>query len=271
MSSVQTLLAGSALPRAEARLLLASVLGVPIEHLIARPEQLVADEVATRFADLCARRARGEPVAYLLGEKEFYGRRFAVSPAVLVPRPETELLVQLALARLQELKAPRVLDLGTGSGCIAITLALECPQASVFAVDRSTDALAIARANAQRLGARIEFLHSDWYTHVRTRFDAIVANAPYVPAADPHLLELRHEPRHALAAGIDGLADLRHIVAGAPAHLEPGGWLAVEHGHDQGASVRDLFALAGLAGIATHRDLAGIDRVCVGTLAAVAG
>jgi len=268
MSTVGDLLASAALPRAEARLLLGCALGVPIESLIARPERAVDGQAAARFATLVARRAGGEPVAYLLGEKEFYGRRFAVAPAVLVPRPETELLVQLALQCLRARPAPRVLDLGTGSGCIAVTLALECPAAAVVAVDCSADALAVAGSNAQRLGAAIEFVLGDWYGNVRGRFDLIVANPPYVAAADPHLRELRHEPRHALVAGDDGLADLRRIVAGAPAHLNCGGSLAVEHGHDQGAGVRRLFAQAGLVGVETHRDLAGIERVCTGKLPA---
>ncbi len=266
MSTVGELLASAALPRAEARLLLAYALGVPTESLIARPELAVDSAAAARFATLAARRACGEPVAYLLGEKEFYGRRCAVSAAVLVPRPETELLVELALARLRTAPAPRVLDLGTGSGCIAITLALECPRATVMAVDRSAGALAVARANALRLGATVEFSPGDWFEAVEGRFDLVVANPPYVAAADPHLAQLQHEPQDALAAGADGLADLRRIVGEAPARLKPGGWLAVEHGHDQGARVRALFALAGFADVDTHRDLAGIERACSGAL-----
>jgi len=269
VSTVGELLAESPLPRAEARLLLAVVLEVPVETLIARPERAVDDAAAARFATLAARRAQGEPVAYLLGRKEFFGRRFAVSPAVLVPRPETELLVELALERLRTRPQARVLDLGTGSGCLAVTLALECPQAAVVAVDRAADALAVARSNAQRLGARVEFASGDWYAAVGGRFDLIVANPPYVAAADPHLAELRHEPQHALVAGDDGLADLRRIVGGAPAHLTGGGWLAVEHGHDQGASVRELFARAGFTAVETHRDLAGIERVCSATMPAI--
>lgn len=268
MTPAATLLAGSDLSRSEARLLLAAALGVPVEALIARPERAVDDTTASRFAVLCARRAKGEPIAYLLGGKEFYGRRFAVSAAVLVPRPETELLVDLALARLQARRAPSVLDLGTGSGCVAITLALECPAVTVLAVDRLAEALAVARSNAQGLGANIEFVLGDWYENVGGRFDLIVANPPYVAAADPHLRELQHEPRHALVAGADGLADLRRIVAGAPVHLNSGGSLAVEHGHDQGAGVRELFARAGFVDIETHRDLAGIERVCTGRLLA---
>jgi len=268
VTTVAQVLAAAPLPRTEARLLLAAVLGVPVEALIAWPERIVDDEGAARFAHLAARRAQGEPVAYLLGEKEFHGRRFEVTPAVLVPRPETELLVELALSCLRDRRAPRVLDLGTGSGCVAVTLALECPAATVLAVERSADALAVARRNAQRHGARIGFLLGDWYANVSGRFDAIVANPPYVPAADPHLHALRHEPHCALVAGPDGLADLRRVVAGAPAHLGAGGSLAVEHGHDQGDSVRRLFAQGGFIEVETHCDLAGIERVCAGTLAA---
>jgi release factor glutamine methyltransferase len=263
---VARLLAESALSRVEARLLLAAALGAPIESLVARPEQAVGAEAAARFAALAARRARGEPIAYLLGEKEFFGRHFTVGPAVLVPRPETELLVEIALARLRPLASPRVLDLGTGSGCIAATLALERPGAAVVAVDRSAEAIEVARGNAQRLGATVEFLLGDWYAPVRGQFDLIAANPPYVARADPHLVALAHEPRHALVAGADGLDDLRAIVAGAPSHLRPGGWLAVEHGHDQAAHVRQLFEQAGLAGIESRCDLSGIERVCVGRL-----
>lgn len=268
MTSVAQLLAGSGLPRAEARLLLAEALETTVEALIARPERSVDDACAARYARLRARRVSGEPIAYLRGRKEFHGREFVLSPAVLVPRPETELLVELALARLRGRPAPRVLDLGTGSGCIAVTLALECRPASVVAADRAAEALAIARDNARRLGAAVEFVLSDWFSQIDGRFDAIVANPPYVASTDPCLRALAHEPHGALAAGPDGLADLRRIVAGAPAHLNPGGWLAVEHGYDQGPSVRGQFARAGFDAIETHRDLAGLERVCLGRWAA---
>jgi len=265
VTSAAELLAASTLPRAEARLLLAAAIGTTVERLIARPEQIVDRATAGRYGDLVARRRQGEPIAYLLGEKEFYGRCFEVTSAVLVPRPETELLIDVALARLRTLSSPRVLDLGTGSGCIAITLALECPTARVHAVDHSAQVLGVARRNASHLGARVEFAVGDWYARVTGGFDLIVANPPYVAAADPHLAALGHEPWQALAAGIDGLDDLRRIVAGAAEHLNPGGCLAVEHGFDQGAGVRKLFAQAGFRGIETHRDLAGIERACVGT------
>lgn len=268
MTSAAQLLATSPLPRAEARRLLAAVLGTSIEALVARPERPVDAPSAARFVALQARRAQGEPVAYLVGEKEFFGRRFAVSPAVLVPRPETEMLVETALQRLRRWPAPRVLDLGAGSGCIAITLALECPAATVVAVDRSSEALQLAHGNAQRLGAGVEFLLGDWFEPVRTRFDLIVANPPYVARTDPHLAELRHEPSHALIGGADGLDDLRRIVGAATRHLNSGGWLMVEHGHDQGADVLRLFESAGFVEATTRRDLAGLERVCTGRVAA---
>jgi release factor glutamine methyltransferase len=264
VTSAARLLAASPLPRAEARRLLAAALDTSIEALVARPERPVDAPSAARFAALQVRRAQGEPVAYLVGEKEFFGRRFAVSPAVLVPRPETETLVEIALQRLGQWPAPRVLDLGTGSGCIAITLALECPAATVVAVDRSSEALQLARGNAQRLGARVEFLLGDWFEPVRGRFDLIVTNPPYIARADPHLAELRHEPPHALVGGADGLDDLRRIVGDAAQHLNSGGWLMVEHGHDQGPDVLRLFESAGFVEAETRRDLAGLERVCIG-------
>lgn len=264
--TVGALLAASQLPAREARALLAHALGVRREWLIAHPEAEVSEPQRAAFAALAARRARGEPLAYLLGAQEFYGREFAVSPAVLIPRPETELLVDAALDALRGVVAPRVLDLGTGSGCIAITLALERADAAVTAVDRSPAALAVARANAARLGARVTLVESDWYANVQGRFDAIVANPPYVAAGDPHLPALRDEPRHALTDQADGLSYLRAIAAGAPAHLQPGAPLLVEHGYDQGAAVRALFEGAGFGAVRTLRDAAGLERVCVGLL-----
>lgn len=265
MTTIAALLTATTLPRSEARALLAHALAVSRERLIAYPELPVPAEVCAQFAQLAARRERGEPIAYLIGRQEFFSRTFAVSPAVLIPRPETELLVELALQRLRAQPASRILDLGTGSGCIAITLALKRTDAEVVAVDRSVAALALARDNAAHLGARVEFRRSNWYAQIAERFDVIVANPPYVAAGDSHLTALRHEPVDALAAGPDGLADLRTIVAGAQAHLHANGWLAVEHGYDQGEAVRELFRAAGFAANETHRDAAGLERVCVGT------
>ncbi len=262
--TVGELLRAAKLPAREARALLAHVFGARREWLIAHPEAVVDRAQQAQFAALAERRARGEPIAYLIGVQEFYGREFAVNPAVLIPRPETELLVDATLDALREVRAPGALDLGAGSGCIAITLALERADAIVTATDRSAAALAVARANAERLRARVTFLESDWYAGVEGRFDAIVANPPYIAAGDPHLPALRDEPLHALTDHADGLTHLRAIAAGAPSRLREGGTLLVEHGYDQGAAVRALFAAAGLGKVRTLRDAAGIERVCSG-------
>jgi release factor glutamine methyltransferase len=260
------LLAASALPAREARALLAHVLGARREWLIAHPEAEITDAQRLLFDGLKSRRTRGEPMAYLLGTQEFYGRDFAVNPAVLIPRPETELLVDATLDSVRGVQAPRILDLGTGSGCVAISLALERPDAAVSAVERSPTALAVARGNAAQLGARVTFIESDWYDRIAGRFDAIVANPPYVAVADPHLESLRDEPLDALTAAADGLVHLRTIVAGAPTHLRPNGALLVEHGFDQGEAVRKLFSAAGLHGVRTLRDAAGLERACIGRI-----
>ena len=263
--TVAALLAASGLPLLEARALLAHRLRVARERLVAHPELAVDPVDADAFIDLARRRAGGEPLAYLLGEKEFYGRSFLVSPAVLVPRPETELLVDLALERMRAIEEPRVLDLGTGSGCIAVTLALECREAQVTATDASPTALEVARGNANRLGATVAFHLGDWYgaVPVGQTFDVIVANPPYVAPGDPHLDALRFEPMQALTDGRDGLACLQTIVAGAAARLAPGGWLLVEHGYDQGPAVGALFAAHGLSA-RTLADAAGHPRVTLG-------
>jgi release factor glutamine methyltransferase len=219
--------------------------------------------VAGKFSALAARRAAGEPVAYLLGVREFYGRDFAVTPAVLIPRPETELLVDLAKEKLFASDVARILDLGAGSGCIAVTLALELPWAEVTAVDVSPAALEVARGNARRHGAAVNCVESDWYAALSPgRYDFIVANPPYVAAGDPHLAEgdLRFEPAGALTDHADGLAAIRRIVAGAPGRLNPDGWLFIEHGYDQAAAVADLLREAGFSTIEQHLDLAGIVR-----------
>ena len=260
-TSAGALLATSGLPAAEARALLAEVLQARREQLIAFPERAVDAGAAARFLRLTARRRAGEPLAYLLGRREFYGRDFVVTPAVLVPRPETELLVDLALEALRGRTGPRVLDLGTGSGCIAVSLALERPDAQVVAVDTAAAALAVARDNAAALGARVRFIESDWFAAVDGEFDLIVANPPYIAADDPHLAALRHEPQRALTDQGDGLGCLRRIACDAPAFLRAGGWLLLEHGHDQGAAVRALLAEAGLIAVTTVADAGGRERV----------
>lgn len=260
-------LARGRIPAAETRLLLGALTGASTAQIAAYPERALAPELALRFVDMLVRREQGEPVAYLLGEREFYGRSFRVSPAVLIPRPETELIVDTVLARVVKDAALRILDLGTGSGALAVSLALELPAAQVTAVDISPAALAVAAANAQRLGARLRCLESDWFAALQGEvFDLIVSNPPYIAAGDPHLEEgdVRFEPPGALASGPAGLDDLARIAAEAPAHLSSGGWLLMEHGYDQGAAVRDLLLARGFLDVASARDLAGIERIGFG-------
>lgn len=253
--------------RLDARLLLQYATGCTHTDLLARPETPVIGPTRDQFVEWVERRAAGEPLAYLVGEAEFRGRVFQVSPEVLIPRPETEVLIDLALERLRGMTQPNVADLGTGSGIVAISLALECPAAVVTALDLSPGALAVARNNAGRLGARVDFHAGDWFAPLAgRRFDLIVSNPPYVAEGDPHLElnGLPHEPRMALTdadPGGNGLACIRRIVADAAAHLNPGGWLLFEHGYDQGAASRNLLAQAGFKDAFTHPDLAGIDRV----------
>lgn len=258
------------LPASEARLLLGQVLRKPAAWLIAHDDEMVDEDALLGFASLVARRAGGEPVAYLVGCREFFGREFEVSPDVLIPRPETELLVDVVLqSEVGAGAAVTILDLGTGSGCIAVSLALEVPQAQVTAVDQSVAALAMTRKNAERLGARLRLLQSDWFAALTGEcFDLIVANPPYIAAGDPHLAagDLRHEPSAALSSGANGLDDIRRIIAAAPAHLVPGGRLWLEHGYDQAEAVRGWLNAAGLVDIEQHRDLAGTVRVSGGRL-----
>jgi release factor glutamine methyltransferase len=261
------------LPASEARLLLGHVLGRPTAWLIAHDDTVLDETVLLGFASLVARRAGGEPMAYLLGYREFFGREFSVSPAVLIPRTETELMIELALTKVgaddTAKGQTKILDLGTGSGCIAITLALEIPQAFVTATDASAAALVAAQRNAERHGAKVRLLQSDWYSALDDEcFDLIVANPPYIAATDPHLAvgDLRCEPLAALSGGADGLDALRRIIAATPAHLAAGGQLWLEHGYDQAAAVSELLVAAGLVGIEQHRDLAGIVRVSGGRL-----
>lgn len=256
--------------RLDARLLLQYASGCTHADLLARPETPVIAPAYEQFAAWVERRAAGEPLAYLVGEAEFRGRVFQVSPAVLIPRPETEVLIELALERLAGLAAPTVVDLGTGSGIVAISLALECPSATIAAVDLSNDAISVARTNAGRLGAKVEFHQSDWFDRLAgLRFDLIVSNPPYVAEGDPHLVlnGLPFEPRLALTDQVehgDGLACIRHIVTNSAAHLKPGGWLLFEHGYDQGDAARQLLVDAGFRQVFTRQDLAGIDRVSGG-------
>ena len=273
--TLDDLIRDSGLPRAEARRLLASLTGQPLTWFMAHGDDPADPNTATRFQTLAERRRAGEPLAYLLGQQEFYGRPFAVSPAVLIPRADTETLVETALEQLLLLRQQRcavplsLLELGTGSGIIAITLALEAPDTEVHAVERSPDALAVAQQNAKALRAdNIHWHAGSWWQALasRRRFDLIVSNPPYIAANNHHLQQgdLRFEPPQALAAGPDGLDDLRIIIGGATAHLTPDGWLLLEHGYDQEAPVQALLRDAGFADVFTRRDLAGQPRVSGG-------
>lgn len=251
------------LDRLDAQLLLLHTLGRPVHErawLLAHDGDTLPAGTWPAMAALCARRRAGEPVAYLLGEKEFHGLALQVDARVLVPRPDTETLVEWALDVAQGRDRPAMLDLGTGSGAIALALQHARPDAVVDAVDASADALAVARANAQRLGLPVRFAQADWLAGAASGYDLIVSNPPYIAAGDPHLPALAHEPTSALVSGADGLDDIRRLVADAPAHLAPGGWLLLEHGHDQAAAVRALLTAAGLEAAQSRPDLAGIER-----------
>lgn len=264
-SAIAALLKNAPLDPLETRILIMHALQLSRVQLITCSERLLALEEAQRLTALFQRRIQGEPIAYIVGNREFYGLSFAVTPAVLIPRQDTELLVDLALQRLPQ--NGRVLDMGTGSGAIAIAIAHTRPDASVTALDASSDALEIAQLNASAHGVAVNFLLSDWYQALTgQRFELIVANPPYIVAGDAHLSQgdLRFEPLSALTDHADGLSALRSIVAGAAEHLEAGGWLSMEHGYDQAASVRDLLAARGFSEVQSWRDLAGIERVTGG-------
>jgi release factor glutamine methyltransferase len=250
------------LERLDGQVLLLHVLGRdPGERgwLLAHDHDPLAPALREAFLQLARRRAAGEPTAYLTGQKEFFGLALQVDARVLVPRPDTETLVEWALQVLRGRPAPCIVDLGTGSGAIALALQSARPDAQVEAVDRSAQALEVAAANAGRLGLPVRLRQASWLDGAG-RYDLIASNPPYVAEDDPHLPALRHEPRAALAAGPDGLDDLRAIVATASAHLVPGGWLLLEHGWEQAAAVRGLLAAAGFTEVASRRDLAGIER-----------
>lgn len=254
----------------DARLLIEHVVACTHAQLIAEPTRRMTTGQVERLFALVRRRAAGEPLAYLVGSAGFYGDEFLVTPAVLIPRPETELLVELALAHLAATPAARVLDLGTGSGAIAITLAKHCPHARVTAIDLSAAALAIARTNAIRHAVAVEFHCSDWFAALgQRRFELIVANPPYVADGDAHLLEngLPFEPAWALTGAVanpDGLSCLQSIIAGARQHLSPGGWLLLEHGYDQAQAVRRVLIEHCFDAIRSWTDLNGIERVSGG-------
>jgi release factor glutamine methyltransferase len=255
--------------RIEVQCILQAVLKVNRAYLLTCPEQLLSNDQQTRLAALFERRLSGEPIAYLLGEREFYGLTFKVSPATMIPRPETELLVELALQQIPQQGTCRVLDLGTGSGAIALSIAHARPYAEVVAVDFSTAALEVAEFNAQWLNlGNVRLLHSNWFGALQDeRFDIIVSNPPYIAANDIHLTlgDVRFEPRTALTSGADELQDIRFITSQAKEHLNANGKLMLEHGYNHAARVRVLLKQAGFTGVFSTRDLAGIERVSGGS------
>ncbi len=250
--------------RLDAQIMLSTLLGQNRAWLLAHDQDVLPPAAAATFQTWLARRAQGEPLAYLLGDKEFFGLPLAVNPDVLIPRPDTEILVEWALDLIPTDRACRVLDLGTGSGAIALAIQHHRPQAQVVAVDASEGALRIAQGNAQKLGLPVQFLHGSWLQPVQgQRFDLIVSNPPYIAEGDPHLAALTHEPLTALTAGPDGLDDIRQIVTQAPHHLVPGGWLLLEHGYDQAVAVTQLLQQGAYAAVQTKQDLGGQNR-CTG-------
>ncbi|MCD5970058.1 peptide chain release factor N(5)-glutamine methyltransferase [Pseudomonas quasicaspiana] len=275
MTIIASLLRSAELPdsptaRLDAELLLAAALGKPRSFLHTWPERIVSSEAALTFASHLQRRRTGEPVAYILGQQGFWKLDLDVAPHTLIPRPETEMLVEAALELVPAFAPTRVLDLGTGTGAIALALASERPVWQVTAVDRVLEAVALAERNRQRLhldNARV--LSSHWFSALEgQRFDLIISNPPYIAAEDPHLAagDVRFEPSSALVAGSDGLDDLRMIIEQAPNYLNDDGWLLLEHGYDQGAAVRELLSLHGFEKIQTRRDLGDHERITFGRL-----
>lgn len=266
--TVRQALAQSGLVPVDAKVLLAHVLGCDRAWLAAHEEDTLTPAQVDAYMALSRRRRNGEPVAYLTGTREFWGLTLTVTPDVLIPRPETETLVEFALTKLPRDRAVRALDLGTGSGAIALALAHDRPNAEVVGTDSSAQALDVANGNARRLGLpNVAFVAADWYAEVPPGlWNLIASNPPYVGAVDPHLLEedVRFEPVSALSPGVDGLAALRIIVGGARERLVSGGWLVVEHGYDQSDAVQNLFRDAGFSDVVAMRDLAGIPRVVAG-------
>lgn len=259
--TVEEALRASRIDSREARLLLAAASGFSEASVVAYPERDLPVETETRFHEFVQRRSQGEPVAYILGRKEFYGLELSVNPAVMVPRPETELLVDLALQR----EFSSLVDLGTGSGAIALAIKRERPGARVVAVEASAAALAVAQRNAVKHHLDIDFRHGRWFEPLAgERFDIVLANPPYVAEGDPHLPDLGYEPRAALTSGADGLDAIREIVREAPRHLAPGGWLLLEHGIGQNAAIGSLLRQAGLEDLQSWPDLARIPRVAGG-------
>ena len=275
MTIIASLLRSAELPdsptaRLDVELLLAAALGKPRSFLHTWPERIVSSEAALKFASYLQRRQTGEPVAYILGQQGFWKLDLEVAPHTLIPRPETEMLVEAALELVPAFAPAKVLDLGTGTGAIGLALASERPAWHVTAVDRVLEAVTLAERNRQRLQlGNAQVMSSHWFDSLQgKRFDLIISNPPYIAAEDPHLVtgDVRFEPNSALVAGADGLDDLRLIIDQAPAHMKPEGWLLLEHGYDQGAAVRELLSSHGFDKIQTRRDLGDHERITSGRL-----
>ncbi|WP_298612565.1 peptide chain release factor N(5)-glutamine methyltransferase [uncultured Thiothrix sp.] len=267
--AAQELSASSDTARLDAELLLCKVLAKNRSYLFTWPEKELHSEQQIQLHNLVAQRLQGIPVAYLLGYREFWGMELEVSAATLIPRPDTELLVQLALDHLTSYTAPKILDLGTGTGAIALALAKERSDAQIMAVDKSAEALVVAERNQLKLGlSNVSLMRSDWFSALdkTTYFDLIVSNPPYIAASDPHLAQgdLRFEPLSALSSGRDGLRDITYLIQAAPKYLKDQGWLLLEHGYDQGLAVTQLLKNTGYTQVACYQDLSGNDRVSVG-------
>ena len=272
MPSISALLAGgekslatvSNSARLDAEVLLAFLLGKPRSYMIAWPARAVDVSVEDQYQALIERRRQGEPIAYLISSREFWSLELKVNPNVLIPRPETELLVERAFDIIRLCQAQKILDLGTGSGAIALSLAHKLPALNLTATDISADALSVAMLNAKRLGINnVHFVQSDWFAALTDSFELIVSNPPYIAQADPHLQQgdVRFEPQIALTDGEDGLQHIRRLIAGAPQHLKPGGYLLLEHGYEQGGAVRELLSKHHYSNIKTHKDLSGHERL----------
>jgi release factor glutamine methyltransferase len=259
--NIEALLKLSLIDPLEAQVLLAHALKCTRVQLVIRSKDELSPQQVTDVSALFMRRMQGEPIAYLTGEREFYGLRFEITPDVLIPRHETELLVELGMAKLP--KGGSILDLGTGSGAIAVSLAHARRDAQVTASDISPDALSLARRNAAAHAVALQFVQSNWFEQIEGKFDLIISNPPYIAASDPHLMQgdLRFEPRAALTDEANGMMHISTIVDGAVRHLKPGGWLLVEHGYDQSAAIRALLQKSGWQQVQSWKDLAGIERV----------